>query len=334
MTTATARRTRVPLRAVVALALIAGTATATFVARDRGDQPPPPLCHPAAACVAALDGGQTLVSTSRSAAPDAWLEPGADGSVSLVGLDGRTRWRISTGSSTAPQLLAAGDVGTDGVTDYVLGLTHALAEAQSCGTATVAETALVVVDGRTGETEAPFGALPDVCWNARPSTTRPSSGARERSTSVTSRPTGAGRRWSCCRTTPSAATCGTSRRPAVGSWCERRRRRALRTHPRRPSIVPITRRIRRGVRRPGPAAPATRRTRTWRTPCSRRARGVGCSSSPARGPSSTGPTSRPRPIWCGGRETSPPTAGATTGWSTHTSRTAPRTSISSAGARR
>jgi hypothetical protein len=165
MTTASARRTSVPVRAVVALALIAATATATFVARDRGDQPPPPLCHPPAACVAALDGGQTLVSTSRSAAPDAWLEPAADGSVSLVGLDGRTRWRISTGSSTAPQLLAAGDVDTDGVTDYVLGLTHALAQAQSCGAATAAETSLVVVDGRTGDTEAPFGALPDVCWN-------------------------------------------------------------------------------------------------------------------------------------------------------------------------
>ena len=69
--------------------------------------------------------------------------------------------------SPAPQLVAAGDVGTDGVTDYVLGLTLAHAPARRCGAGTVAETSLLVVDGRTGETSSPFGALPDICWTRR-----------------------------------------------------------------------------------------------------------------------------------------------------------------------
>ena len=52
---------------LLVLALISGAATLAFVARDRPapPPPPPPLCSPPASCVAALDGGQTLVSTKR-----------------------------------------------------------------------------------------------------------------------------------------------------------------------------------------------------------------------------------------------------------------------------
>lgn len=163
-TEARRRATRSLPRPLLVLVLIAGAATATFVARERTGGPAP-ACSPAAACVAALDGGQTLVSTRPRAAPDATLEPGADGSVALVGLDGRRRWRVATGSAATPELVAAGDVGTDGVTDYVLGLTHTLAPARACGSGTIAETSLVVIDGRTGKASSPFGALRDVCWN-------------------------------------------------------------------------------------------------------------------------------------------------------------------------
>jgi hypothetical protein len=158
------RRRRVVIRALPILALIAGIATATYVIRDGRE--PAPLCAPPEACVAALDGAETLVSTATSGRPDATLAPAADGSVSLVGLDGRRRWRVSTGSAAAPQLIAAGDVGADGVTDYVLSLTRPLSPVQGCGAGTVAETSLLVVDGRTGETSSPFGALPDICWTA------------------------------------------------------------------------------------------------------------------------------------------------------------------------
>ena len=92
-TQARRRRTRVVVRALPILALIAGIATATYVIRD-GREPAAPLCAPPSACVAALDGGETLVSTTTSGRPDATLEPAADGSVSLVGLDGRQRWRV------------------------------------------------------------------------------------------------------------------------------------------------------------------------------------------------------------------------------------------------
>ena len=165
-TEARGRRWRALVRPLLVLALIAGTATATFVARDGGERPPAPLCQPPKACVAALDGGETLVATSAAGRPDATLESAADGSVSLISLDGHRRWRVATGSATAPQLIAAGDVGTDRVTDYVLGLTHTTSPAASCGSGTVAETSLLVIDGRTGETSSPFGALPDVCWPA------------------------------------------------------------------------------------------------------------------------------------------------------------------------
>jgi hypothetical protein len=149
------------MRALPVFALIAAAATAMFVSRE---PQPPPLCHPETSCVAALGGGETLVSTSASGRPDATLEPAADGSVSLVGLDGQLRWRVASSSTAAPELVAAGDVGTDGVTDYVLGITQALAPAQTCGSGTIAETALLVVDGRTGEAASPFGSLPDICW--------------------------------------------------------------------------------------------------------------------------------------------------------------------------
>ena len=43
-------------------------------------------------------------------------------------------------------------------------VTRPLAPAQRCGSGTVAETSLFVVDGRTGETSSPFGALRDICW--------------------------------------------------------------------------------------------------------------------------------------------------------------------------
>lgn len=165
-TQARRRRTRVAVRALPILALIAGIATATYVVRDGREPSPLPLCAPPSACVAALDGSETLVSTSTSGRPDATLEPAADGSISLVGLDGRRRWRVSTGSTAAPALVAAGDVGTDGVTDYVLGLTRPLAPVRGCGAGTVAETSLLVVDGRSGETSSPFGTLPDICWKA------------------------------------------------------------------------------------------------------------------------------------------------------------------------
>ena len=156
------RRTR-GVRALPILALIAGIATATYVVRD-GDEPPAPLCAPPSACVAALDGGETLVSTTASGTPDATLRGAADGSVSLVGLDGRRRWHVMTGSTTAPPLIAAGDVDADGLTDYVLGITRPMTPVRSCGAGTVAETSLLVVDGRTGKTSSPFGALPDICW--------------------------------------------------------------------------------------------------------------------------------------------------------------------------
>jgi hypothetical protein len=165
-TVARRRRAHVIARSVLLVALIAGAVAATLLARPGRDRSPAPLCSPPSACVAGLDGGQTLVSTRTSGPPDASLEPAADGSVSLVGLDGRRRWRVATGSAEAPQLVAAGDVGTDGVTDYVLGVTRPLTPAPSCGGGTIAETSLLVVDGRTGEASSPFGALPDVCWRA------------------------------------------------------------------------------------------------------------------------------------------------------------------------
>lgn len=164
-TKARRRRTRA-IRALPILALIAGIATATYVVRDGREPAPAPLCAPPSACVAGLDGGQTLVSTGSSGRPDATLEPATDGSVSLTGLDGRQRWRVATGSTTAPQLIAAGDVGADGVTDYVLGLTRGVEPARACGSGTAAETSLLVVDGRSGEIASPFGALPDICWTA------------------------------------------------------------------------------------------------------------------------------------------------------------------------
>jgi hypothetical protein len=162
--TQTRRRRTLGVRALPILALIAGIATATYVIRDGRE--PAPLCAPPAACVAALDGDETLVSTATSETPDATLRAAADGSVSLVGLDGRRRWRTPTDSSTAPQLVAAGDVGTDGVTDYVVNLTLPLPPVQGCGAGAVAQTSLLVIDGRTGKTSAPFGALPDICWSA------------------------------------------------------------------------------------------------------------------------------------------------------------------------
>lgn len=86
-TTATRERRRpAVIRPLPVVALIAGAATA-FVARDRSPEP----------------------------SPDASLAP--DGSVSLVGLDGRPRWRVPTDSAAAPKLIAAGDVGDDGITD-------------------------------------------------------------------------------------------------------------------------------------------------------------------------------------------------------------------------
>ncbi len=167
-TVARGRRTLSTTKRLLALVLIAAAAAAAVIGitgRSRQQQPSPPRCDPPAECVASLDGGQTLVATSRSGSPDASLEPAADGSVSLVGLDGRRRWRVSTGSVAAPQLVAAGDVGTDGVTDYVLSLTLANAPVRRCGPGTVAKTSLLVVDGRTGEASSPFGALPDICWD-------------------------------------------------------------------------------------------------------------------------------------------------------------------------
>jgi hypothetical protein len=165
MSATAARGRRTIAKRLLVLALITGSVAATLLARTSREQPPAPLCHPPAACVASLDGAQTLVSTTVSGPPDASLAPAADGSVSLVGFDGRRRWQVRTGSATPPQLVAAGDVGTDGVTDYVLALSRPLESVQSCGTGTVATTKLLVVDGRSGDTSSPFGALPDVCWN-------------------------------------------------------------------------------------------------------------------------------------------------------------------------
>src|SRR5215217_7860813 len=109
MSTTAARRRRASalVRPLLVLALLAGGSTAALLTRERGPDPSA-ICTPPEACVAALDGGETLVSTRPSAASDAYLEPAADGSVSLVGLDGRRRWRVSTGSAAAPQLVAAG----------------------------------------------------------------------------------------------------------------------------------------------------------------------------------------------------------------------------------
>jgi hypothetical protein len=163
--TATRPRRAPVVTRLLALVLILGAAAAALLARGGQERPPARLCHPPEACVAALDGRQTLVSTTPSGVPDASLEPGVDGSVSLVGLDGRQRWQVPTDSTAAPQLVAAGDVGTDGVTDYILGLTRPVATARPCGSGNVAETSLVVLDGRTGNASAPFGALRDICWN-------------------------------------------------------------------------------------------------------------------------------------------------------------------------
>jgi hypothetical protein len=167
-TAARGRRARALVRILLIFALIAGATTVALVAGEhRQQQPPPrPLCHPPSACVAALDGGETLVATTTSSRPDAYLEPAADGSVSLVGLDGRRRWQVSTGSATSPQLVAAGDIEADGVTDYVLGLTQPLAPTRACGSGMVGTTSLLVIDGRTGETSSPFGALRDICWTS------------------------------------------------------------------------------------------------------------------------------------------------------------------------
>ena len=48
----------------------------------------------------------------------------------------------------------------------MLSRTRPLSPVQGCGAATVAETSLLVVDGRTAETSSPFGSLPDICWTA------------------------------------------------------------------------------------------------------------------------------------------------------------------------
>jgi hypothetical protein len=145
------------------LALIGAAAVAAAAEHVRRE--PPTGCTTPEQCVAALDGGSSLVSTRGSGPPDASLEPAGDGSVSLVRLTGTRFWRTSTNSTTPPRLLAAGDVGGDGVTDYVVSLTRPLAASRACGAGASAETSLLVVDGRTGRTAAPFKALADTCWN-------------------------------------------------------------------------------------------------------------------------------------------------------------------------
>jgi hypothetical protein len=161
VTVARPRRPLVGLR-LLAFALVAVVAAAAIAGHSR-DQPPRG-CDAPAECVASLDGNDTLVSTSVSGRPDASLEPAADGSVSLVGLDGTRHWRVTTGSEAPPRLVAAGDLSTDGVSDYVLSLTRPRADARRCGSTAVAETSLLVVDGRTGRASSPFRALRDVCW--------------------------------------------------------------------------------------------------------------------------------------------------------------------------
>jgi hypothetical protein len=163
--TATRKRRWTVVKYLPLLALVAGGVAVTLLARSSPEPPPAPLCHPPSACITALQGAETPVSTRTSGPPDAVLEPAADGSVSLVGLDGRLRWRVRTGMAAPPELLAAGDVDADAITDYVLGLTRPLTPARPCGNGTVAETSLLVVDGRTGKRSSPFGVLRDICWS-------------------------------------------------------------------------------------------------------------------------------------------------------------------------
>jgi hypothetical protein len=161
-TVARQRRLLTPRRRLL-LAIIAAAALAAVAVHVRRE--PVPRCTTPELCVAALDGGTTLVSTRGAGPPDVSLQPAVDGSISLVGLDGTRHWRTSTKSTTPPRLVAAGDVGADGVTDYVVSLTRPLAASRACGAASAAETSLLVIDGRTGRTSAPFEALPDTCWN-------------------------------------------------------------------------------------------------------------------------------------------------------------------------
>jgi hypothetical protein len=164
VTATVARRSRqLTPRRLLILAIIGVAASAAVAVHVRREATP--RCTTPELCVAALDGGSTLVSTRGSGPPDASLEPAADGSVSLVGLDGTRYWRTSTNSTTPPRLVAAGDVGADGVTDYVVSLTRPLAAPQACGEGSAAETSLLVIDGHSGRTSAPFKALTDACWN-------------------------------------------------------------------------------------------------------------------------------------------------------------------------
>ena len=139
-TVARQRRLLTPRRRLV-LAIFAAAALAAMVVHVRRE--PVPRCTTPEACVAGLDAGSTLVSMGGAGPPDVSLQPAADGSISLVGLDGTRHWRTSTKSTTPPRLVAAGDVGADGVTDYVVSVTRPLAAFRACGAGSVAETSLL-----------------------------------------------------------------------------------------------------------------------------------------------------------------------------------------------
>lgn len=149
-------------RLLAAVLVAVGVAALAFIAvREHGGG----RCRSTADCITGLPDDATLVATRSAGAVDATLRAAADGSVSLVALDGERRWRVATDSTAPPRIVAAGDVSGDGTTDYVLALTHPRGPAQRCGTGTAAGTSLLVVDGRSGRTASPFGALRDICWN-------------------------------------------------------------------------------------------------------------------------------------------------------------------------
>src|SRR4051794_29962266 len=121
-------------------------------------------CRSPADCITAAPRDAEFVSTRADHLADATLRMRGDGSVRLVTLRGRTRWRIATRSAVTPRLVAAGDIDDDGVTDYVLALARPLVPAARCGDRAMQVTSLLVVDGKTGPRSTPVALLPDICW--------------------------------------------------------------------------------------------------------------------------------------------------------------------------
>ena len=122
-------------------------------------------CRTPAGCIVSAPDSATFVASRPGRAADATIEVDADGSASLVGLDGRPRWRVATASAEPPRVLAAGDLSDDGVTDYVLGLVRPVAPARRCGRQELKVTSFVIVDGRTGRTSTVSPPQEDVCWH-------------------------------------------------------------------------------------------------------------------------------------------------------------------------